>query len=556
MFAFFLKILSCLLLAAALGFLLAWLLRGLALGRLREQQYRLTSDLSARDNQVVVAQGQAQELKGKVTALEHDLVVARSRSGDIELALQGEQQRSAKLTDDVRHERERCIALEGIAKQRTAELETTRLQLANTTRDKDFEIVRLSSQLAPLVAMPAALSARESDIKALRTRVDELSLVNQRFEAERTNAQGNLDEQMRASGEELARRGSRIAELERIFSAEQARYRELETLAQARADQITVLQSESKSVQERLSLLGSNKDDEVRALQAKLNDATLTLRQREQELAAARKQIETDAASLRGRSEADVSQFKARVASLTSDLQGRESTLSTLRVELDAARKTLDSRSALLRDLESKHAATGNALKAKDAEMARLRSEISLLAPLSAKFATVEAELASSRQRIGALEGELEAVGNDRKNREWQFQQAAANLEQQLHDSTAARRALELEVEGLRATAQPATKRPVRQYASAPPLIDDLKHIYGVGPVLEKMLHGLGVYQFIQVATWNADDIAFFDARLHDFHGRIEREHWVRSAQEEHYKKYGEWLGEGAPAITIPETNR
>ena len=164
--------------------------------------------------------------------------------------------------------------------------------------------------------------------------------------------------------------------------------------------------------------------------------------------------------------------------------------------------------------------------------------------------------MSASRERVGALESELARLTDERKNAEWQYQQSASTLEQQLRDSVAARGMLEKELDKARSVPAASSKRTPRQFASAPPLIDDLKHIYGVGPVLEKMLHALGVYQFIQVATWKADDIAFFDARLHDFHGRIEREHWVRSAQEEHYKKYGEWLGEGAPVFTMPEANR
>ena len=143
MFAFFLKILFCLFLAATLGFFLAWLLRGLAMARLREQHGRLGSDLAARESQLTMAQGQAQESRDKSKALEHDLIVASNRSKEFELALHGEQRRSTKLADDVRHERERFLALENIAKRRAADLETAHVQLSNTTRDKDFEIVRL-----------------------------------------------------------------------------------------------------------------------------------------------------------------------------------------------------------------------------------------------------------------------------------------------------------------------------------------------------------------------------------------------------------------------------
>ena len=60
---------------------------------------------------------------------------------------------------------------------------------------------------------------------------------------------------------------------------------------------------------------------------------------------------------------------------------------------------------------------------------------------------------------------------------------------------------------------------------------DDLKQISGVGPVLEKKLHGLGITKFAQVAAFTADDIAKVDDAL-SFKGRIERDNWLDQAAE------------------------
>jgi predicted flap endonuclease-1-like 5' DNA nuclease len=83
---------------------------------------------------------------------------------------------------------------------------------------------------------------------------------------------------------------------------------------------------------------------------------------------------------------------------------------------------------------------------------------------------------------------------------------------------------------------------------------DDLKNIFGVGPVLEKLLNEQGVFCFDQIAKWTKADIEKFERQLPNFAGRITRENWVRSAIEEHYKKYKKWLGEGSPTVSIPET--
>ncbi len=69
---------------------------------------------------------------------------------------------------------------------------------------------------------------------------------------------------------------------------------------------------------------------------------------------------------------------------------------------------------------------------------------------------------------------------------------------------------------------------------------DDLKLIVGVGPVLERMLHNLGVTTFRQIARWTEREIAEFDARLPEFPGRIERDQWVTQARALHQSKYGQ----------------
>ena len=69
---------------------------------------------------------------------------------------------------------------------------------------------------------------------------------------------------------------------------------------------------------------------------------------------------------------------------------------------------------------------------------------------------------------------------------------------------------------------------------------DDLKLIVGIGPVLERMLHQLGVTTFRQVAFWSERDIDEFDAKLHEFPGRIRRDEWVTQARSLHQSKYGE----------------
>ncbi|RJG44517.1 dipeptide ABC transporter ATP-binding protein [Mesorhizobium sp. DCY119] len=68
------------------------------------------------------------------------------------------------------------------------------------------------------------------------------------------------------------------------------------------------------------------------------------------------------------------------------------------------------------------------------------------------------------------------------------------------------------------------------QGIARPSAPDDLKMISGVGPKIEGILHELGVYTFAQVAAWKKAEREWVDDHL-SFHGRIEREDWVRQAK-------------------------
>ena len=67
--------------------------------------------------------------------------------------------------------------------------------------------------------------------------------------------------------------------------------------------------------------------------------------------------------------------------------------------------------------------------------------------------------------------------------------------------------------------------------SSKPKDPDDLKRVKGIGPVIEKTLHGLGIYHFQQIADFNSENIAWVDKHI-SFPGRIDREEWVAQAKK------------------------
>jgi len=60
---------------------------------------------------------------------------------------------------------------------------------------------------------------------------------------------------------------------------------------------------------------------------------------------------------------------------------------------------------------------------------------------------------------------------------------------------------------------------------------DDLKRIKGIGPKMEQLCNNLGFYHFDQIAGWSAKEVAWVDANLEGFKGRVSRDNWVEQAK-------------------------
>ena len=60
---------------------------------------------------------------------------------------------------------------------------------------------------------------------------------------------------------------------------------------------------------------------------------------------------------------------------------------------------------------------------------------------------------------------------------------------------------------------------------------DPLQAIEGVGPAMEKLCHELGIFHFDQIANWGPAEIAWMDANLKGFRGRVTRDRWVAQAK-------------------------
>ncbi len=80
-------------------------------------------------------------------------------------------------------------------------------------------------------------------------------------------------------------------------------------------------------------------------------------------------------------------------------------------------------------------------------------------------------------------------------------------------------------------TDKPATSKPEALKAARAGGKDDLKKIKGVGPKLEGILNGLGIFHFDQIANWKRAEIDWVDDYL-SFKGRIDRDDWINQAKK------------------------
>ncbi len=81
-------------------------------------------------------------------------------------------------------------------------------------------------------------------------------------------------------------------------------------------------------------------------------------------------------------------------------------------------------------------------------------------------------------------------------------------------------------IEGTDEGSKPATLSAARDGQA-----DDLKMIKGVGPALEQLCNRLGFFHFDQIAAWTPEEVAWVDANLEGFKGRVSRDDWVEQAR-------------------------
>jgi len=230
-----------------------------------------------------------------------------------------------------------------------------------------------------------------------------------------------------------------------------------------------------------------------------------------------------------------VSQFQAsnrdaknRAKELSAAVQEAYARRDELQREIKDIRSNLEvavtQRDRLKTDLAARGSDEG-ILEEKDDKIFQLSRELEnwqdRLPPLLERYrvrdeeaARLEAQLAEARERIVALELELE-----------QDDDHAETRIEPVHDPDSL-------TDGRDASNDPTDDTEDAPDVEADESRDNLKQIKGVGPAIEKTLNEMGIFRFEQIAEMSEYDIDRIAQRLKGFHSRIYREDWMGQARE------------------------
>jgi predicted flap endonuclease-1-like 5' DNA nuclease len=227
--------------------------------------------------------------------------------------------------------------------------------------------------------------------------------------------------------------------------------------------------------------------------------------------------------------------------------------LSARLAEMEALRTTLAERETEIRRLEDESRSESHHrtieieyMKRRIDELEQLRGALSereieitrLEAACSAMEQEKATEIHSLQTRLKEI-APLKTAVQEREVEVQEWRRHAADLDLRVSERDERIGALEQQLAAATARKPQGKRRKKRTLFKASEVKDDLKTIYGIGPVLEKTLNRLGITSYAQVARFTRKDIDRVAAAFNSFPDRIVRDDWVGGAKREYQKKYG-----------------
>ena len=149
-----------------------------------------------------------------------------------------------------------------------------------------------------------------------------------------------------------------------------------------------------------------------------------------------------------------------------------------------------------------------------------------------AKRAQAEEGLAAAKTRIAQLEGDLDTCMNARAALESGAITMPVRAATPATTAPVSPAASTAKKEAFTTDAPKPEAFSGASLAAAKSNPDDLKKIWGVGPVMEGVLNEQGCYTFDQVASLSDRDVEWVAANINTFPDRITRDKWVEQAKK------------------------
>lgn len=442
-------------------------------------------------------------------------------------------------------------------------------------------------QLALQRRFDSEKSAFEEDVTAaFRTR-DEAVKV-------KASLLGDLEGERKAAAEAKAQVG-------RLTQVELAARGEFERQLASMQEQVELERSAADEARKAVKGIRADMSRQLQAKQATLNGA-------ETAASTAKREAESARSGLTRLKEETTHAHDAALKAMEQSLNEERRAKAALQAELQQDRRELseakDSIDTIRADMAQKFQSQQAALVAAESE-AKLQAEASRIEMTRlrarsepANAPTAKAEILEVRQamqrtideerrakaaaeadrsrllgnerdakaEIERLQSELSAMSRGGQGASHE----ADRLRREFEEARQHQRGLEAELARLRAlldqrevagtkTASPKfttdAPRPASLFDVRPGVVDDLKEVKGIGPVMEGILNENGCYHFKQLANFTKRDIEWISAALGSFPDRIERDDWVRQAQTLYAKKYGQRHDVGAVVRTLETTS-
>lgn len=407
--------------------------------------------------------------------------------------------RHQKLKGDYR-------ALEVGARDTAAELESRNndvTKLEAGLQDAQTKISSAESTFATLMSEHKGLKKTHDDLTAEIERL-QADVVSRDTDLgiERGNIK-TLEDKRNALQAAVDERAAQIVALGKDGDSYRARIRTLEASEKSLNEIIAALRRD-------LDTAGDEGENQLRLISS-LKDEQLAHERQLADVQGAISSLDAEKQSLFG----DLNNDRAEIARLRADLDASRAKFKPLEAELQDKDRALGEAGSRLSKLETEHQ---GCLK----DIGRINGELDKLRKATASH---ESSLRDAERNAR----ESAAAADQRKA-------SIRDLEADLKRCREARQAMEAKL-------KKAIEKPkMAAYGLKAPQgrADDLKRIKGVGPKLEGILHGLGIFHFRQIAKFTTADVAWVSKYLAEFKGRIERDDWIRQADALHRDDYNE----------------